>query len=94
MNEPAIRAIGPRPLDYIRIRLHGGGQAVYVRDLLIEEKEALFDDLGRMRDEGKGENSLEVQEVRAQLEYLIRALRDIESGMVELVGTERSAHGG
>ena len=84
-GEPTPR--GPRPLDFVRVRLYRGGQIELVKSILEDEKEALFEDLGKLRDRGADENSAEVEEVRANLGHLIRALRDIESGLVELVGT-------
>lgn len=78
----------PRPLDFVRVRLHRGGQAEYIRDLLEDEKEELMEELGRLRAEGNAEDSSEVEEVRANLRHLILALKDVSMGMIELAGAD------
>jgi hypothetical protein len=81
-------ARSPRPLDFIRVRLYRGGQAEYIRDLLEDEKEALFEELGTKRSKGIDENSPEVEEIRTNLRHVINALRDLTTGMIELRGLE------
>ena len=78
----------PRPLAFVRVRLYRGGQAEYVRDLLLDDKEDLFKDLFELRSAGKTEGDDEVQEVRRNLNYVINAIKDIERGMIELVGPD------
>jgi hypothetical protein len=82
---PAISR-GPRPLDYIRIRVYRGGQAEFIQQLFEDEKADLFDDLKRLRGQGKAEDDPEVVEVAANIRHLINALRDLNTGMIELVG--------
>lgn len=77
----------PRPLNFIRVRYYRGGQIEFIRALLDDEKNALYDDLGKMRDAGKQEDDPRVTETRDNLRHLINALRDIDQGMIELVGT-------
>jgi hypothetical protein len=77
----------PRPLRFIRVRLHRGGQVEFIRDILNDEKDALFDDLGKMRDQGLPEDDPKVAKVRDQLRWLINAIRDIDQGTIELVGS-------
>ena len=86
-GEPAIRSTGPRPLSFIRIRLYGGGPAEYAKELFEGAQEFWFKELGRLRDEGLDENSDEVQYARDRLHWLVNILRDVNSGLVELVGT-------
>jgi hypothetical protein len=78
---------GPRPLDFIRVRLYRGGQAEYVAELFEGAEAFWFKQLGKLRDEGFDENSDEVQRARERLLWLISALKDVKSGMVELAGT-------
>ena len=89
MNDPAIRVIGPRPLEYIRIRLHRGGEADYVRELLEGTQAFWFKRLGELRDEGFEENSDEVQYARQRLHWLVNVMRDVTSGLIELAGGGR-----
>ena len=77
----------PRPLNFIRVRLHRGGQVEYIRELLADERDALYEDLGKARDQGKTEDSPEITEIRDNLQHLIRAIRDIDSGRIEMAGT-------
>ena len=78
----------PRPLDFVRVRLHRGGQAEYIRDLLEDEKEELMEELGKLRAEGKTEDDTEVEECRNNLRHLILALKDVSMGMIELAGAD------
>ena len=88
MSEPAIHGRGPRPLDFVRIRLYRGGQAEYLRNLCLDEQEALFEELGELRGKGMDEGSHEVQDVRARLHHLINILKDLNSGLIELRGPD------
>ena len=83
---PHILGRGPRPLAFIRVRLYRDGPAEYLRELLEDEQEALFEELGNLRRKGVDESSEEVQDVRRRLHYLINIMRDVNSGFVELVG--------
>lgn len=74
----------PRPLNFVRVRLYRDGQAEYIRSLLEDEQDQLFEDLGRMREEGKDENGPEIEECRTNLRHLINFLKDINQGMIEL----------
>lgn len=78
-----------RPLDFVRVRLRRGGEAEYIQRLLTDEKEALLDDLGRLRDEGVAEDDPRIEEIRESLRHLISVLRDVDSGRVELAGSGR-----
>lgn len=80
---------GPRPLDFIRVRLYRGGQAEYVKELMEGAQEFWFKRLGELRDEGFDEDSEEVQYARSRLHHLINALKDVNSGMIELAGGDR-----
>lgn len=78
----------PRPLDFVRVRLHRGGQAEYIRDLLEDEKEELLADLGSLRASGKEDTDPLVEEVRQNLRHLILALKDVSMGLIELAGPD------
>jgi len=76
-----------RPLDFVRVRLNGhNGQALYIKSILEDEKDALFRDLADARVDGKNETDPEMQEIRTNLNHLIWALKDIESSLIELAG--------
>jgi len=82
----------PRPLEFVRVRLNGrDGQALYIKSILEDEKDTLFRDLADARVDGKSENDSEVVELRTNLNHLIRALKDIERSMIELVGYREEA---
>ena len=78
----------PRPLAFVRVRLHRGGQAEYIRDLLEDEKEELLADLGKLRGEGKLDGDADIEECRNNLRHLILALKDVSMGLIELVGED------
>ena len=78
----------PRPLDFIRVRLYRGGQAEYLRDLLSDEVDTLFEELGKLRGAGKTETDPDIVEVTANIRYLNSALRDIGNGLIELAGPD------
>lgn len=81
-------ANSPRPLDFIRVRLYRGGQAEYIRDLLSDEVDSLYEDLGKMRGDGKLETDPDLMEVIANIRHLNGALRDIGNGLIELAGPD------
>lgn len=81
-------ANSPRPLDFIRVRLYRGGQAEYIRDLLSDEVDALYEELGKMRGAGKSEVDPELTECIANIRHLNGALRDIGNGLIELAGPD------
>ena len=83
-----VRQRGPRPLDFIRIRLHRGGQAEYARELFAGAQEFWYKRLGELRDAGADENGEDVEFARQRLVWLIDILRDLDSGIVELVGKD------
>ena len=78
----------PRPLHFVRVRLYRGGQAEYIRDLLEGEKDNLFDDLTKLRTQGKHEDDPDIEECRTNLRHVINALKDVNNGLIELVGPE------
>jgi hypothetical protein len=89
MTTPAERFnASPRPLLFIRIRLYRGGQAEFVRDLLRDEQADLMDELTEFRKAGKPEDDPEIEEVKQQLVWIINALRDIDTGLIELAGPD------
>jgi hypothetical protein len=83
-----ISSRGPRPLDYVRIRVHRGGQAELLLEILEDEKEGMFEELGALRGKGASENSDEVQKVQQDLRHVINLLRDLNSGIIELTGKD------
>lgn len=83
MNDPGVR-----PLHFVRIRLYRGGMAEWVQQVLRDEQAALYDDLAKLRAEGKPENDREVERVRTNLVHSVNVLRDIDSSMISLVGPD------
>ncbi len=78
----------PRPVDFIRVRIQRNGNAEWLRDLLLDEKADLFEELGRLRGEGLQEEDPEVTQVTTDLRHCIWVLRDIETGLIELIGPD------
>lgn len=82
-----IRDKGPRPLDFVRVRYYrSSGQAEYIRGLLNDEKEALMEELGALRVPGHNPQDPKIAEIEGNLRHLINCIRDLEMGLVELVG--------
>ncbi len=75
-----------RPLHFIRVRLYRGGQAEFVKSVLEDERDAVFDDLSKLRAKGLAEEDEKVVTARDQLVWLINAIKDISVGMIELAG--------
>jgi hypothetical protein len=78
----------PRPLNFIRVRLYRGGQAEYIRDLLADELDASYEELGLLRGKGLDETDKEIIEVVGNIRHLNGALKDIGNGLIELVGPD------
>ena len=78
-----------RPLLYVRFRLYRGGQAEWVRDLIRDEQTALYEDLAKARAEGKTEDDQDIQDIREKLGWSVNVLRDIDYGLIDLVGPDR-----
>ena len=86
---PAERfAHSPRPLNFVRIRVYRGGPAEYLRGLLSDEVDALFEELGDLRDKGKTEADKEIIETAEHIRYLNGFLKDLNNGLIELVGPD------
>lgn len=81
-------AKAPRPLAFIRLRVHRGGPAEYLHSLLEDEKSAEMENLTEYRTKGLAEDSTEVDEARMNLRYLIAFLRDLDSGLVDMLGPD------
>lgn len=79
----------PRPLLFVRVRLYRGGQAEYIQTLCRDEQESLYEELGQLRSEGKMETDTEIVEIKDNLRFLIGFLKDIDQGLIELVGPDR-----
>lgn len=84
---------GVRPLHFIRVRLYRGGMAEWVQQVLRDEQQALYEDLARLRGEGKPETHPEVEKVRTNLVHSVNVLRDIDSGLISLVGPNEDPRG-
>ncbi len=84
----ATFARAPRPLNFIRVRLYRGGQAEYIRDLLSDEVDALFEELAKFRGAGKNETDPELIEVTQNIRHLNGALKDIGNGLIEITGPD------
>lgn len=79
---------GVRPLHFVRVRLYRGGMAEWVQQVLRDEQAALYEDLAKLRAEGKPESHPEVTKVRENLVHSVNALRDIDSALISLVGPD------
>lgn len=77
-----------RPLHFIRVRLYRGGMAEWVQQVLRDEQAALYQDLAEARRQKKPENHPDVEDIRRKLVYSVNALRDIDSGLISLVGPD------
>lgn len=90
LDTPATRyANSPRPLLFIRIRLYRGGQAELIQGILRDEQAALYEDLAKLRSDGKGEDDPNLIEVTTNLRHIITALKDIDLGLIDLQGPDR-----
>ena len=74
----------PRPLNFVRIRLERGGQAEFIRSVLETTKTVLLDKLGQLREDGLPEDDPEIEEVTRKLRWTIRAVGDLDYGIIEL----------
>lgn len=83
-----------RPLHFIRVRLYRGGQAEYVRDTLRDEQAAILEDIAALRAAGKPETDPEIAELRTQYLHLVNFLRDVDSGLMHLVGPDEDPRDG
>jgi hypothetical protein len=73
------RPIALRPKLYERIKFDDGdGSGAWVRDLFIDERNALSDDLAA----GKSETAAEVADVRQRLLWCVRLVEDIEADLL------------
>lgn len=77
------RGLGPRPLDFIRIRLKDGPQVAAIQEILEDTRDDLFEDLKKLRNEGKREQDAEVLAVAEDIRHINEALHDIYNGRVE-----------
>jgi len=77
-----------RPMQFIRIRLNRNANAEWLLGVLESERNDLYEELGRLRGEGKDEDNEEVVEVMTELRHCIFTLKDVELGLMELVGPD------
>jgi len=75
----------PRPFSFVRPRFHRD-TAEWLRDLLEEEQEIEFGLLTKYRTEGRPEEDPDVQETRENLNYCITIIKDLNRGLIEMVG--------
>ncbi len=75
----------PRPFSFIRPKFHRD-TAEWLRDTLTEIKDEEFDILSKYRLEGRPESDDDVQATRANLNYCITIIKDLERGLIEMVG--------
>ena len=60
----------------------------YIRDLLSDDLDSLYEELGELRGKGLAEDAPDVEECKRNLRHVINALRDVQSGMIELAGVD------
>jgi len=75
----------PRPFSFVRPKFHRD-TAEWLLDLLTEEKEAEFKLLAKYRTEGRLEEDPDVLDTRANLNYCITIIKDLERGLIDMVG--------
>lgn len=78
----------PRPLEFVRPRFHLD-IARYLSRLLADEREAELENLTELRTAGKDEEDTEVAETVQNLRWVISAEKEINRGLIELVGPEK-----
>jgi len=75
----------PRPFSFVRPKFHRD-TAEWLRDLLEDEKADEFELLTKYRTEGRDEADPDVQETRSNLNYCITIIKDLERGLIDMVG--------
>jgi hypothetical protein len=75
----------PRPFTFIRPKFHRD-TAEWLLALLQDEQAAEFETLAKLRTEGRPEEDFEVQECRDNLNYCITITKDLQRGLVDMVG--------
>ena len=75
----------PRPFSFIRPKFHRD-TAEWLRDTLTDIKDEEFETLSKFRSEGRSEDDRDVQEVRQNLNYCITIIKDLERGLIDMVG--------
>lgn len=74
---------GPRPLQFIRVRVYGQEGAEYLRNLLTDDIDRILEDIGTAR---KNSDAEAEDKLRREMKTALDIRRDVESGLVELVG--------
>jgi len=69
-----------------RMRLFRGGSGEWVQEVLRAEQAVLYEDLAKLRGEGRKEDDPEVAQTVNQLYWSINLLRDVDAALVNLVG--------
>ena len=75
----------PRPFSFVRPKFHRD-TAEWLLETLTEIKEDEFALLTKYRTEGRDETDDEVQETRANLNFCITIIKDLERGLIDMVG--------
>jgi hypothetical protein len=78
----------PRPFSFIRPKFHRD-TAEWLRDTLRDIKDEEFDLLTKYRTEGRDEEDQDVQETRSNIHYCITIIKDLERGLIDMVGPVR-----
>ena len=79
-------ARGPRPLQFVRIRVYGIGAAEYLRRLLSDDIDRIYEDLAEAR---KNDDGGRESELRDEMKYATDLRRDLETSMMELIPPSR-----
>ena len=75
----------PRPFSFVRPKFHRD-TAEWLRDTLEEIQEEEFDLLVKYRTEGRPEDDSDVQTTRENLNYCITIIKDLNRGLIDMVG--------
>jgi hypothetical protein len=79
----------PRPFAFVRPKFHRD-TAEWLLDLLTDEKADEFERLTKYRTEGRDENDPAVQETRSNINFCITIIKDLERGLIDMVGPTRT----
>jgi hypothetical protein len=75
----------PRPFSFVRPKFHRD-TAEWLRDVLSDMKDEEFARLAKYRTEGRPEDNEDVQDTRENINYCITIIKDLERGLIEMVG--------
>lgn len=75
-------------MEFLKVRLYRGGQADYLRELFLDEQDRLLEHLAKLRTDGLTEDDEDIIEARQQITWLVSALRDLGTILINLAGPD------